>query len=337
MWRSVPHGLALLELLASGELPRRAEQDAAWQELSVLGFARRTGRARVLALDPAHRHHVEALLDRCWPDWRATRQALQGESLPPTPAGLRELQNRQRREQLPSDLSGRLNRRTATALVGGYSKGAAVEIPQVHITSDFLVRLRPHEGLRVRRGPEVHSGSDLEALLGEVVVTSRALQDGTMVEGQPPRALLTVENQGPYLDLPRPEGWLVALLPGWDTRPVRPLLRAFPGVPWVHFGDLDPNGVRIIRELGSLDGQVRWFVPEFWAEHPPRPYRKGWPEGLVTPNDPALVRRLAAQGCWLEQEPLVVDPRLRAALLAQVRGRAPEVGHGERDGGPGVW
>ncbi len=319
MWRDRPQGLALLELMTTGELPLRAEQAAAWRELGILGLARRTGRQKVLALDPAHRQDVEALLDRCWPAWRDTLEALEQAGLPPTPAGLRDLQTRERRQRLPADLAGRLNRRTARALVGGDSKGAPVEIPQVDITQDFLVRLRPHEGLRVRRGREVHRGRDLAALLGEVVVTSRALQDGTVVEGDPPRALLTVENQGPYLDLPAPEGWLVALLPGWDTRPTGPLLAAFPGVPWIHFGDLDPNGVRILRELRRLDPRVRWFVPDFWAELGPRPYRRGWPEDLVNPEDPPLVRRLAARGEWLEQEPVAVDPRLVGALLAQVQ------------------
>jgi len=324
-----------MELLRTGELPRRADQSAAWQELTILGFARRTGRQKVLALDPSHRQDVEALLDRCWPTWRETLEALEQASLPPTPAGLRDLQARERRQRLPSDLSGRLNRRTATALVGGYSKGASVEIPEVDITHDFLVRLRPHAGLQVRRGAAVHHGRDLAALLGEVVVTSRALQDGTRVEGDHPRALLTVENQGPYLDLPAPEGWLVALLPGWDTRPVGPLLEAFPGAPWVHFGDLDPNGVRILHELRHLDPEVRWFVPDFWSELAPRRCHRGWPEGLVTPEDPPLVRLLAARGEWLEQEPLVVDPRLAEALLAQVqREPSPEtarrtVGSGE--------
>ena len=63
-----------------------------------------------------------------------------------------------------------------------------------------------------------------------------------------------------------------------------------------------------------MSRDLRWLVPDFWAEHLPaaRPCR--WPEGLVRPDDPPLVRRLAEEGHWLEQEPLVVDPRLEEVL-----------------------
>jgi hypothetical protein len=314
MWQEPAHRLALLELLVRGELSRRVEQAEAWEELIRLGWTRRSARARLLTLEPSRRPRVEATLDSCWPGWRTVREDLEQEGLSPNPEGLRELENRRRREHLPEALSSRLNRRTAAALVGGYSKGAPAEIDGVQVSRDFVIRVRPHEGLQVGRDGQVLDGSGLARVLGELTLTSRALQDGTRLLGPPPRALLTVENQGPYLDLPRPEGWLVALLPGWHLDPVRPLLQAFHQAPWFHFGDLDPNGVRIAHKLQGMGRDLRWLVPDFWAEHLPAARPSRWPEGLVRPDDPPLVRRLAEEGRWLEQEPLVVDPRLEEVL-----------------------
>src|SRR6266852_1059017 len=86
-------------------------------------------------------------------------------------------------------------------------------------------------------------------ILDEVVTTERALRDGARLAGTLPRALLLVENLGPYLDLCAPEGWLVAHVPGWNTVTIRLLLEQMPAIPLVHFGDLDPNGVRIALHL----------------------------------------------------------------------------------------
>jgi hypothetical protein len=87
----------------------------------------------------------------------------------------------------------------------------------------------------------------------------------------------------------------------------------------VHFGDLDPNGVRILLHLRGLRSDLRWFVPEFWTELVDA---KGlpavWPADLDLGEAPALVRELASRGLWLEQEPVAVDPRTSAALEAML-------------------
>jgi hypothetical protein len=83
----------------------------------------------------------------------------------------------------------------------------------------------------------------------------------------------------------------------------------------VHFGDLDPNGVRIAVHLRSCYPDIRWAVPDFWREYlPKRGHRLGWPEDLSLENAPLLVRELAAAGLWLEQEIIALDERLRGAL-----------------------
>jgi hypothetical protein len=157
-------------------------------------------------------------------------------------------------------------------------------------------------------------------VLGEVSVSERALRDGLALEG-PMRAALLVENLGAFCDLPTLDGWLIAHVAGWDTATVARLLERLTHVPIFHFGDLDPNGVRIFRHLRAMRSDLRWFVPEFWGELLDAKGLPGvWPEDLDLDDAPELVRLLSRRALWLEQEPLAVDPRTPAALESALRG-----------------
>ena len=102
------------------------------------------------------------------------------------------------------------------------------------------------------------------------------------------------------------------------------LLALVAHVPVVHFGDLDPNGLRIYDHLRAMRSDLVWFVPDFWAELVEgHGLSTPWPEGLHLDAAPALVRDLAARGRWLEQERIVLDPRMAAALEAAARKGEP--------------
>jgi len=70
-----------------------------------------------------------------------------------------------------------------------------------------------------------------------------------------------VENLGAFCDLPAVDGWLVAHVAGWDTATVQRLLPSLERVPVVHFGDLDPNGIRIYKHLRTMRPDLRWSCP----------------------------------------------------------------------------
>ncbi|MGH7461303.1 MAG: Wadjet anti-phage system protein JetD domain-containing protein, partial [Longimicrobiales bacterium] len=145
-------------------------------------------------------------------------------------------------------------------------------------------------------------------------ITERALRDGTVLDGVISAALL-VENLGPYRDLVPPEGWLVVHSPGWDTATIRLLLEQLRDIRVIHFGDLDPAGVRILRHLREIRADLVWAVPEFWREYVEQRGLPGeWPEDLELSNAPALVCELAERGLWLEQEIIALDSRLGDAL-----------------------
>jgi hypothetical protein len=322
MWEREEDRLALLELLVLGRLRRRAGQREAWDVLEPLRWTRATGRRDELMLVGGHEGDLVAVLDRSWPGWKETREELEAEGLPPTPKGWQELQDRRRAARL-GELPDRLNKRTATSAVAPHSKAGLGErrraaLGSTEITHDGSVRLRPPAGLRVVRGSVVLDAVQLAGVLGEVVITERAFRDGTRLEGQV-EALLLVENLGPYQDLEPPSGWLVAHVPGWDTRTVRVLLEGLAGVPVVHFGDLDPAGLRIVQHLRGFCPGLRWAVPEIWGEYVEERALVGrWPEGVDLAGAPVLVRELARRGLWIEQEVIALDPRLTEGLRSVI-------------------
>ncbi len=246
--------------------------------------------------------------------------ALAERELNPTPVDWRRLQDLIRAGEV-ADLPERLNRRTATSAVAPHSKSSLslirrAALGDTTVTRDGIVRLRPPAGLRFARGERAIEAREVASILGEVAITERALLDGTVVEGEF-RAVLLVENLGPYQDLEPPEGWLVVHVPGWDTATVRLFLERLPEVPVIHFGDLDPAGVRIFRHLRRLHPGLRWAVPDFWAEQIEKRALPGeWPDDLELDDAPALVRELKSRSLWLEQELIALDPRLREALEA---------------------
>lgn len=327
MWDRVENRLALLELLTEGVLKRRTAQARGFEWLTELSWTRATGRRNEIRLVPDRRSELVELLDRVWPDWKSEHVGLVVAGEPPTPAGWTRLGDRRRAEALP-EVPRQLNRRTAAAATARGAKATLTGerrdvLGEVEITNDGVARLRPPPGLVARRGGRALELDWLLAVLGEVGIGDRALRGGLRLEGRID-AVLTVENLGAWQDLQAHGRWMYVHVPGWNTTTVRQLLAVMPAVPVVHFGDLDPNGVRIYRHLRENVPDLGWLVPGFWGELVTNhAQRREWPDDLDVADTPELVQSLARRGLWLEQERLVLDPRLPGALDEQVR---PPVG-----------
>jgi len=334
IWGPIAHRLALLELFVCGRLPyRRRAQAEVWDHLERLPWTRTGTRRETLELVESRRSTVAELLDRQWPEWQAVAEALADAGLPPTPSGLRDLDDLRRAEALEEGpaLPERLHHKTGAALVGPHSKATLTPrrraaLGSVELTRDGVVRLRPPPGTSLVGGDVTLDAAEVARVLGEVVITDRALRDGTRVVG-PFTTLLLVENLGTFQDLSVPSGWLVAQVPGWDTATVHRFLDTCVVTPTILFGDLDPNGVRLARHLVARHPRVRWAVPPCWAEHVEGAPRGDWPSNLDLASAPTLVRRLAEEGRWLEQEPITLDGRVGLYLQA-LASRQP------RRGGP---
>jgi Wadjet anti plasmid transformation system JetA-like protein len=327
MWENDHDKIALLELYLTGRLPLRKRQADSWKTLAELPWTRKTRRRGELELVPEQRDKLQALLERVWHEWRLVAEGLAIRGLDVTPTGLSRLQDSLRAQAVPI-LPSRLNRRTATAAVAPHSKSTLTAVRraalgETAVTGDGIVRLRPPRALRFARGTHESDATEISSVLGEVAVTQRALLDGTRIVGEV-KAVLLVENLGPFQDLTPPDGWLVVHVPGWDTATVRLLLVQLSNVAIVLFGDLDPTGLRIARHLREIHPDLIWMVPSFWRDYiEARGLPGKWHEELDLSNEPALVQELARRGLWLEQECIVLDPRLRSALECAIRPVVP--------------
>lgn len=313
-WHSDQARLALLELHSRKTLRRRRSQSDAFDALSELPWTRATSRRNELALVVERETRLAELLSRVWPDWWAVLADLEARGLAPTPDGYKRLGDARRAESVPQ-LPPRINRRTAAAILAPNSKaglggGRRAALDRVDMTHDGAIRLRPPEGISVQTSRGPLDISEVARILGEASIPERAFMDGLSFRGTI-RAVLLVENLGAWRDVPRAPGWLVAHVPGWDTPPGIHLLQALPDTPCVHFGDIDPNGVKIYRHLKDGRPDLRWFLPGFWFESAGRTGLKAtWPEALDLSDAPQPVQELARRGLKLEQESIVFDPRL---------------------------
>ena len=327
IWESDNARLALLELLSRGTLKRRHAQVEAYDTLAELPWTRATGRRDEIGVVVERRKELAGLIDRVWPAWRDVLADLVAAGLPPTPEGYSRLLDNERAAAIPG-LPDRINRRTAAALTAPHSKASLTEarrgaLGETNPSHDGSIRLRPPVGLLARTATGVVDLSGIAAVLGEASIPERAFLDGLAFEGAI-RAVLLVENLGAWRDLPPLPGWLLAHVPGWDTATVGHLLYRLSDIPVMHFGDLDPNGVRIMQHLRGRAPNLRWFLPEFWFELADVcGLRARWPQDLDLDFAPAQVRELATRGLWLEQERIVLDPRMADALETALAAESP--------------
>lgn len=204
------------------------------------------------------------------------------------------------------------------------------------LTDDDLLRLRPNRGLRLRftDGAELDC-TELARRFGELSVPQRMMDDGLQVAGEPPVWIMTVENLGAYADLPAPPEALIVHQPGWNHRLARRFIALLPkAIPWWHFGDLDPEGIRIYESLVDLGGvkdssntpRPCLFLPAWWADYlntHGMPTVGTWPSASAMTDNNGLFGALRSRKASLEQEAILLDPRLVIALeeLASAGGR----------------
>jgi hypothetical protein len=121
--------------------------------------------------------------------------------------------------------------------------------------------------------------------------------------------VLTSENLAPFQQI-QPTRGLVLFCPGYNTRLPAMWLRSLPKkCTWIHFGDFDPDGLRIFEQLCLQSGREGRFVPELGHLKEIRERLPAW--NGAKPFDPTQyirpeIRELAAWGrneqVYAEQE-----------------------------------
>ncbi|MDD2467707.1 MAG: DUF2220 family protein [Desulfobulbus sp.] len=325
-WKNPEYRAALLRLWRQGLLKQTKTIKPLAQHLLASGWVTQSPRRDELEINDFGRASIPGLLESVWPSWQETLHCLDDAGLEASAEGLRQLTRQSRPTPL---LPLRLHRKTYCAIACAHSKsrGAnATPPPNLTLTMDGVLRLRTNQGLLLCRGAHSLPSDDWMAAAGEIILPERALLDGVQPGGVLPRAIMTVENLGTFVDMPKPEELLLIHQPGWNTPLSCQFMRLFaPTSRRFHFGDLDPEGLDIyLHLLHRHDTTIRLFVPTFWREYEPT-YAHALPADGRQWDHPdgdlaLLPQDLVTSGKWLEQEPIVLDERFErelAGLLAQ--------------------
>ncbi|MGZ8181383.1 MAG: Wadjet anti-phage system protein JetD domain-containing protein [Methylobacter sp.] len=303
--------IALIERLLSTGLVREAKwwdflrkrfSDAGWIELS-----KRKGEWHLL--DQAKRH-VEVRLNTLWATRVTDLVLLQSNGLnafnPKHLAYLPAL-----RADTPK-ASNLINRRTWYSIsgVGPKEKSLVSAIAKdVVLTHDALTRFRPNVGLEMEVDGHTIAISDIAHSLGEFSLSERGLRKLPKFKGILPSTIITVENLGSYIDLPLPSDMLAIFSPGTDIRCAVQLMKFLPNVNWIHFGDIDPEGIKIAHTLAvALTRQPQIYIPSFAEDYLKRTQKRKvvWQETYGLPFLVALQKMEAG----IFQEIFMLDERL---------------------------
>lgn len=322
-WAQHPDRLLLLELYALGRARHRKCQEAAWDRMHAMRWTYAIGKHDEAIAD-TRRDDLVRLLSDVWPTWRDSLADLTSAGELPTPEGWRSLEDVRRQSQAPT-LPARINQHTLAAAVAPHAKSTLTAsriacAGDVDITHDGSLRIRPSRGLLARAGDREIDLWSTAHVLGEVIVTDRAIRDGLSLAGEMPTAVITIENLGTYMDAPLPDGWLAIHVPGWNTALIPSVVTLVPnGIPWIHWGDYDRNGLRITRNLRASRPGLTWFVPDWIGEYTATHARPADWSGEISDDAPGQIQHLMRSGVALEQEILALDDRLVDSLIAALQ------------------
>ena len=210
--------------------------------------------------------------------------------------------------------SGRmLNRRNWNAAAGLGPKHKAKVPSQSLLTKDWVLRFRPNKGLEGVSDKGIIDLTEMAAEWTECVMPERAWMGFKTFSGVLPRAVVTCENLGAYIDLPASESTLVIYSPGADTEAAIALLKMFPSAMWMHFGDLDPEGIDIAKRIaGEIKREMKLLIPFFAEDYldAGKAVETAWGE---VPDIP-LLTELKKKEKRIFQEIFMLDSRMLEAL-----------------------
>ena len=212
---------------------------------------------------------------------------------------------------------GLVNRRNWNAVAGLGPKRQSVFATEAILTKDWIMRLRPNQGLTACWEAWETDLAVMAQTWTECLIPQRLWMGLRNLGGNHPRCVITCENLGAYIDLPLAPDMMAVYAPGRDTEPAVHLLSELPDTPWLHFGDLDPEGVVIAEQIAhASDRKVSMYIPTFAMEYLDLAQKKGVEWGNV-PDHPVFAV-LKHQGLGIFQEVFMLDPRLKEDLSQYV-------------------
>lgn len=271
------------------------------------------------------RANVEERLEALLPAWREQFAFLRSIGRDPLdPSDVEALPMLRRQVDVPAPW---INRRNWNAAAGLGPKHKAKAPANCVLTKDWVLRFRPNRGLAGVRGGDHVDFSEIASQWTECVIPERAWAAVEAITGTLPAIIITCENLGAYVDFPATDSTLVVYAPGADTEAAAALLRKIPSAPWVHFGDLDPQGMEIAIHLAAeTQRTLRILIPSFAAEYledAAKPVKAVWDDVLGIP----LLSELRLRRRRIFQEVFMLDRRLAADVAAHIQSIRP-IEHG---------
>jgi hypothetical protein len=282
-------------------------------ELEELGLVAPARCAREYVLRPQKTDALRHYLTARWRGLAAAELAFSSRPDTISASALREWKRAQL--ILPAGI-GQINRRTWSAWAGAHSKSGHSTPPNgIVLTTDESLRFRPNAGLQIFGEGGIQLPLEaMQTLLGEVAIPERGFCHPWWIVGKMPGLIITVENRGAFIDFPICPEVLLINCPGRNTALATRFIDRLPvNIPWYHYPDLDPEGLRIALSIHCADQLRRpviWIpraAEDLLATHA-LPLESAWPE-LDLPSkllgNPVLTWLMVEQ-CWLEHEALVL-------------------------------
>jgi len=206
--------------------------------------------------------------------------------------------------------TGLVNRRTWSAIAGLGPKRKSIMDTEASLTSDWTLRFRPNKGLIGYWNDEQIDLWEFSNKWTECSIPQRKWMTLQGFDGDYPKAIITCENLGSYIDLRLDQEILAVFSPGNHIEPAVCLLEQFPSeVKWIHFGDLDPEGIEIAKRISQATGrEEKLYIPSFAMDYIHRA-QKDSVKWDATANHPVL-DKLAELQKGIFQEVFMLDPRL---------------------------
>ncbi len=291
----------LIKLVGRNDMLLRRWETARWIEP--------TGRKDEWCVRSDAAPNLEKRLAEISPGWREDFQFLRSIKLDPyDPRAIEALPALKRRRTV----AGMLNRRNWNAAAGLGPKHEPQVPATATLTRDWVLRFRPNAGLRGVFVDQVVDFHEMASQLTECVMPERLWLRFRGFGGTLPRLAVTCENLGAYVDLALPDAAMVIYSPGADIEAAVALLRHLPDVRWIHFGDIDPDGLEIAESVARATGrEPSLYIPSFAEEYlPGRPVETPWQKI----PDSALFGELKRTQKRIFQEVFMLDHRLGGEL-----------------------
>jgi len=254
---------------------------------------------------------LESRLSNLLPSWRKDFDFLRSINLDPYNSSDIEALSMLRRQ---TSISGNMvNRRNWNAAVGVGPKHKAKMPSNGVLTKDWTLRFRPNKGLIGQHEKGIVDLDAMATIWTECLIPERFWMSFTTFSGVLPKTIITCENLGAYIDLPVSESTLVIYSPGADIEAAVSLLKMFPTVRWLHFGDLDPEGIEIAKRIaGELKKDMELVIPFFAEDYldAAKSHETIWNEVYDIP----LLQALKDKKKRIFQEVFMLDERLLDAL-----------------------